>query len=236
MSIKVFQSQPKGYLVFTSSQNWTVPPGVHRIKILMIGGGGGGGGGYSTTYVGGGGGAGAIVFVEAIVVPGLQLAITIGAGGSGGAGGASPANGGNGGETSIDFVTAPAGVTGSPLVGANYGTGGGAATSAANGGLGTTQNFPGGANVPYIVMVGSQGQDQFIVLALYGASGAGGSGQAPNSVPVLEDGFTATSPAIYGFNNGQNNLSYGSGGRGGGVNSNGGPGIQGLVVIWWSDD
>ena len=77
MSIKVIQSQPKGQVIFTSSQDWVVPIGVSEINIVAVGGAGGGGGGYSSTYTGGGGGSGATEYAKAIVNPGDQLRIVV---------------------------------------------------------------------------------------------------------------------------------------------------------------
>ncbi len=72
--------------VFTASQNWSVPAGISRVKVRLVGGGGGGGGGQGS-FGGGGGGAGG--YAEGIfpMTPGDQIAITVGAGGQGSAAG-----------------------------------------------------------------------------------------------------------------------------------------------------
>jgi len=212
MSINVIQSQPRGAVIFTSSQNWTVPLGVYHIKILVVSGGGGGGGGYSTTYTGGPGGSGAVQFTEAIVTPGMQLAITVGAGGGGGTGGASPASGGGGGSSSV-FQSGAA----DSMAYAFPGGGGGAATSSANG-----ANGPGG----------TQGQDAYNVIGGFGINGNSGANVgAQVKAPILPLGsVTATSNIV--------TLLYahaGMGGPGGAVNSNGSPGDAGEVIIWWGD-
>jgi len=202
-----------GSVMFTASQNWQVPSGVHKIKILAIGAGGGGGGG-NASYVGGGGGSGAIIFVETIVHPGDTLSITIGAGGSAGTGGTTPTAGGNGGNTNVINQT-----TGFVLANVAGGGGGGAATSSANG--------SGGAG-------GSIGQPNFAVLATYGANGNAGSGQLGGFAPLFSTNFSSVS-SVSISNGGPPPYVIGAGGNGGGVNANGGPGGQGIVIIWWGD-
>jgi len=215
ISINSINYIPKGSIIFTSSQNWVVPVGVYKIKILAIGAGGGGGGGYSTTYVGGGGGAGAIVFVETIVQPGDTLSITIGAGGSAGTGGATPTAGGNGGNTVILNQT-----TGFVLVNAGGGSGGGAASSSANG--------SGGAG-------GLIGQPNFSVLASQGANGNPGSGQNAGYTPIFSANFSGVSSVTISSGGPPPYVIGAGGGGGGGVNANGGAGGQGIVIIWWGD-
>jgi hypothetical protein len=208
------------FVIFTSSQNWVVPAGVYKIKVLAIGGGGGGGGGYSSTYVGGGGGSGALAYAELAVQPGTKFSIVVGAGGSGGTGGSSPTAGGGGGNSQINY-------NGVYLLCACGGGGGGAATSSANGAGGS-----GGSIYRFNVPVGSP----FMILDDYdtgGNSGLSGSNNSGGGTPALNATFTGTSTGL-----GQGNsagYSYGNGGQGGGVNANGAPGVQGVVIIWWGD-
>jgi len=213
----------RGLVIFTSSQNWTVPAGVHRIKFLAIGGGGGGGGGYSSTYVGGAGGSSQSVYAEVEVQPGTEFMINVGAGGSGGTGGSSPASGGLGGDTYITYPTSSNLFLKSPGGGA-----GGAASSSANGNAGSPQGIEN-------MMSGTEGNTSAVVVAGYAGPGQAGNGQTPGLVQVLLPTFSGTSNNYYGYPNAETNLSYGAGGLGGGVNENGQPGIQGIVVIWWGD-
>jgi len=225
MSIKVFQSQPKGYLMFTSSQNWTVPPGVYRIKVLAIGGGGGGGGGYSSTYVGGGGGSGSIGYAELFVQPGVELSILVGAGGSAGVGGSSPMGGQNGGASQIEVFT------GQLIISGQFGNGGAAALGSANGSAGS-----GGSTAP--VNLGEYGEVPIFALAAYMVAGNAGSGQNGGQTPEFAPGFASASNVSNGELGGTasgNNVAFGQGGNGGPVNGNGTPGIQGAVIIWWGD-
>jgi len=215
MSIKVIQSQPKGWVIFTSSQNWTVPLGVYKIKIIAIGGGGGGGGGYSSTYTGGGGGSGAIAYTEVLVNPGDVLQIQIGAGGTGGTGGASPTAGGGGGNTYVIPLN-----TNASICSPGGGTGGGAASSTANGTNG------GGGSLGGVVPPTIGG---------FGMNGTAGQGTNPALTPVLPIGSAVSTSSIVTIGYGGGPYQAGVGGPGGAVNSNGGNGQAGIVFIWWDD-
>jgi len=225
MSINVIQSQPKGSVIFTSSQNWTVPSGVHWIKVLAIGGGGGGGGGYSSTYVGGGGSSGGVTYGKISVEPGTLLQIIVGAGGSPGAGGSSPTAGGNGGGSGIQYNNLW-------VLGAAWGNGGGAATSSANGAAASGNNPP-------TQMLGINSATPIFMTDAYATAGNPASGQNGVGPNFLAPGFDSTASNLtYGYAGiGTDNglLSYGDSGVGGGVNANGTPGTQGVVVIWWGD-
>jgi hypothetical protein len=210
------------FVIFTSTQNWTVPAGVSKIKVLAIGGGGGGGGGYSATYVGGGGGSGSVGYAEVIVQPGTQLSVFVGAGGSAGKGGSSPTGGGNGGASQLQYQAIVAGLGGN---------GGGAASSTANGSVGG-----GGGTFP--VNVGTYGQVLVYAVSTYMLSGNAGSGQNGGQTPEFAPEFGGASNVSGGFPGGTtstSNVAFGQGGNGGGVNANGTPGIQGAVIIWWGD-
>jgi len=202
-------------VVFTSSQSWTIPPGVYRIKILVYGGGGGGGGGYSSTYTGGGGGAGGATYAEVSVTPGSTVNVTVGAGGSGGTGGSSPTAGGGGGYSAV----AISGVT----VCAAWGGGGGdAATSSANGSNG------GGSGSFNPDMTSEAG---VVILSTYSVGGVSGNGTGVATSSLFAPSLTAGSNiGIFG---GTPSQTVAEGGGGGAVNSNGQAGGPGLVVIWW---
>lgn len=86
----IMSSTPSGNRqVITSTQLFTVPQGVSKIKVELWGGAGGGGGAgtYSYSYnlnVGGAGGSGGYALQEINVVPGQQFTATIGDGGTAG--------------------------------------------------------------------------------------------------------------------------------------------------------
>ena len=222
MSINVIQSQPKGFVIFTSSQNWTVPTGVYKIKIIAIGGGGGGGGG-SASYAGGGGGSGAISYTEAIVNPGITINIQVGAGGSAGVGGSSPSAGGNGGKTQVLDPN------GNAIVAA-LGGGGGQPGSTSAAGAGGNGGESGG--------IGWSPQTNLTLFALSyaGMNGVSGSGTTPGGLaftPVLfPPGFPISSNTLQ---TSYNSPAAGYGGYGGYTNGNGGAGGNGVVIIWWGD-
>jgi hypothetical protein len=115
---------------FTSSDTWTCPRGVTKVRIEGVGGGGGGGGGAGGANgtaldagISGGGGAGARLGTAWIdVTPGDTYTITIGTGGAGGLAGAANTDGADGSDgTSTTFED------GVPTVLASFlGAGGGA--------------------------------------------------------------------------------------------------------------
>jgi hypothetical protein len=90
------------YQLFTSSGTFTVPAGITKCAVYMVGGGGGGGSGRaqpSNFNVGGGaGGTGGIIGADSFytVTPADVLTVTVGAGGAGGAANAITSNGANG--------------------------------------------------------------------------------------------------------------------------------------------
>ncbi|EIB9803736.1 phage tail protein [Salmonella enterica subsp. enterica serovar Durham] len=70
------------YVMFTANGSFTVPAGVQKMSVELIGGGGGGGGGGA--YSGGGGGASKPVTAIVDVTPGAVLSVVVGGGGVGG--------------------------------------------------------------------------------------------------------------------------------------------------------
>jgi len=88
--------------VFTSSGTFTVPTGITKVKVTVVGGGGGGG--ALAAYdgnVGGGGGGGTAMEIISGLTPGGTVSVTVGAGGAGAAGGGGGSNGGSGGTSSF---------------------------------------------------------------------------------------------------------------------------------------
>ena len=219
VSINSISYAPKGSIIFTTSQNWVVPVGVYKIKVITIGGGGGGGGGYSSTYVGGGGGSGAINYTEIFVTPGEVIQIYVGAGGTGGTGGSSPTGGGSGGAT---WINLPNPITGNyeTVAWAGGGGGGGAASSTANGSAGS--GGPPAGYIPYPI---------YVTAALVGNAG---SGQIGGATPIFSPTF-GNSGVVYNSPNYPLYPTFGTGGNGGNVNGNGANGQNGVVIIWWGD-
>lgn len=125
----VINSTGNGYpllakTTITTSQTWTVPPAISKIKVELWGGAGGGGGAgaYSYSYNlnnGGDGGSGGYAQQEMDVVENQQFNVIIGAGGSAGSNAVYyyPAyyydtDGGNGGNTWFGQIKAAGGTGG----------------------------------------------------------------------------------------------------------------------------
>lgn len=197
--------------VKTSGTSWTIPAGVRKWKVTLVGGGGQGGGTATTAgQVGGGGGSGGYVLGYFTFVAG-QTAMTysLGAAGSGAAAGAA---GTTGGDTTVTYngvtYTASGGVGGTA-------NGAGGAGGAASGG---TLNIAGGAGANGGTMAATsnyQGTGGNTPLGL----GAGGQ------MPVTAAGNTGNAGSGYGAG--------GSGGRNGtGTTSRaGGAGTAGVLII-----
>lgn len=158
------------------STTWTVPAGVYRVKVTVVGAGGGGGFTSSGDH-GGGGGAGAVAEKHFTVVPGTVFSFTVGAhgvgksSGSDGAGtaGAQSNCSSDGTATPASFtVTAGAGGAGQGTSGNNFGGGGG---QAVNGDI----NKWGGAGISGATRGGAGGSNAFTGGAA-GATGYGGGG------------------------------------------------------------
>lgn len=84
--------------VFTASGSWSVPAGITKCKVTVVGGGGGG-----DNDGGGGGGGGTAIKIVSGLTPGASITVTIGAGGA--------ANSGNGGTTSFGAYCSASGGT-----------------------------------------------------------------------------------------------------------------------------
>jgi hypothetical protein len=161
-------------VAFASSASWTVPAGVTRARIRLVGGGGGGGGSTAANS-GGGGGAGG--YAEGIVnlAPGQVITVTIG-GGGGGCG--AQATAATGGTTAFgSYLNATGGLGGSS---ANPNSAGGMGGV----GYGGTLNFTGGSGADGHTSTSNfagGGGDSAFGGGGRGGSGGGVSGQAPGS-------------------------------------------------------
>tara|TARA_R110002126_G_scaffold8823_1_gene40823 strand:+ start:3971 stop:4840 length:870 start_codon:yes stop_codon:yes gene_type:complete len=128
-------STPTMYEVrFTASTTWTVPTGVTKVWVTMIGGGGGGAN-YGT-YLGEAGKHGAVTNEMLSVTPAASITVTIGAGGAGGTGG-SGENGTAGNQSAFGSLTAAGGYFGAASMWAASGLGRGKQAEATpiNGGV-----------------------------------------------------------------------------------------------------
>ena len=153
--------------VFTSSGTFTVPAGVTKVKVTVVGGGGGG----SITTAGGGGGA-AIKIISGLT-PGGTVAVTVGLGGAGRAAGSTAAAPAGGTSSFGAFCSASGGE------GGTYGQGYGALGGIGSGGdlniAGCSSDYSDGTSgasifggsVRRIASVATNGRN-------YGGGGAGG--------------------------------------------------------------
>lgn len=190
--------------VFTASGSFTVPAGVYRLHVRLVGGGGAGGGSTGTSF-GSGGGAGGYVEGWVSVAPGQVIPVTVGSAGQGVLG----ANGDGGGTSSFGTFGHATGGSGGVTSSVT------APTNPAAGGFG------GGGfwySAPCFTCGGGSGQDCYPDTAsgIGGSSAFGGGGRSS-----LASGPDADAHA-YGAGGG---ASYGT------VSSRGGHGGQGLVIV-----
>lgn len=129
---KATQFSAKAQVFATAgSFTFTIPTGVVRLKVTVVGGGGGGAGAFGVFCpVAGGAGAGGGAAIKWLAVTGGTLSVTVG---SGGAGGATNFNGSTGGTSSV-----ASGTQSITTISATGGGGGGTnPTTNGSGGLGS---------------------------------------------------------------------------------------------------
>ncbi len=167
----------------------------------------------------------------------------VGGGETGGAGGNSgTATGGNGGTQSAGGTAGGGSATaGSSLTGGNggFGTGGGAGGNGGvlgggNGGAGnaaTAEAGGGGAGAGYY---GGGGGEEADISTVSGAGGGGGSSYIVSSATATS---TASGSGTSAGNNGDSSYgsSAGMGATGGALNTNGANGVDGRVVVSWTE-
>ncbi len=177
---------------FSASGNFTVPNGVTRAKVSVIGAGGGGGTHATQPGAGGGAGGRATAWIGNLV-PGSTIAVAVG---QGGAVSASPSNGGDGGASRFGTIVSATGGQG--------GQGGTVASTPAGG-------APGQGSGGDVATAGSYGTD-----ALPGAS-RGGDGGGPGSGRGSTAAFGGISALGYGGGGGGGGSGQVGGGGGGGL-------------------
>jgi len=199
------------------NQTWTIPSGVRKVEVLVVGGGGGGGG-----VIGGGGGAGGVIHEVSLELPqSPSVSVLVGAGGEGGRNWDSNQQNGKPGSNSVfGTLTAIGGGGGRHHGGATSSTqmnggsgGGGAGQGLIPGGLGTAgQGFGGG-----------DGNDN-------NGGGGGGAGETGENfvgnVRGGNGGEGVNLSASFGVSVGQNGW-FGGGGGGGTRTGNGTFGLGG---------
>lgn len=213
--------------VFTSSGSWTVPAGITKAKVTVIGGGGGGGGtnGEPLRGGGGGGGGGSIRLVTGLT-PGTSVTVTVGAGGTA----ANDTAGGTGGTSSFGaFCSATGGAGGARRISGSTTNGTGVPNCATGAAAGT----------------GSSGDINMSGTVGFSLVTGGGATTCPNSVTTINicAGCGGDSPFGLGFGgawqtgnaNGLSGTGFGGGGGGGqgNVARAGAAGQGGVVIVEW---
>jgi hypothetical protein len=202
--------------ILESGTSWSIPTGVKRWKVTVVGGGGQGGGSAATAgHVGNGGGSGASVVGFYNFVSGLTtMAYNIGAAGSG-AGTNTQGTAGGASNTTYNSIVFNAGGGGGGNTSATIGGGGLAGT-----GTGGTWNF-----------TGDKGFSGGVAAATNPVQGAGGHTRFGLGVGGGHVGTAAGAT-------GEVAEGYGAGGGGGKSGSAataraGGAGVQGIIIVEW---
>lgn len=218
---------------FTANGTFTVPSGVTEAWATCVGAGGGGGGSDGSAGGGGGGGGETKYRIRVTgLVPGNNIAITVGSGGAGGTN-AFPFAGGNGGSSSFGATVAAAGgaggFNGSGGTAGTGGNGGGTVAGGAGGtagnaganGIGHARGCGGGGGGGGTKAGGSAGDSAAGAAGGVGGGGGGGSSQ---------DGAGGTGGTVF---NGTAGSNYGGGGGGtaSAAGATGGTGAGGIVIV-----
>ena len=214
--------------IFTSSGSWTVPAGITKAKVTVIGGGGGGGGVNGDGFVGGGGGGGggSIRLVTGLT-PGNSVTVTVGAGGTA----ANDTAGGAGGTSSFGaFCSATGGAGGGRRLNGASDSGSNVVPSCATGasaGSGSSGDINMSGTIGFsIVNGGSFTTCPNSVTNITIGSGCGGNAPFGLGFGGAWQNGSANGLAGTGFGGG------GSGGRGN-VSRAGAAGQGGCVIVEW---
>lgn len=203
--------------VFTGNGTFTIPSGITKVKVTVVGGGGNGGSGSNTgsgktagyALGGGGGGGGCAINFLTGITPGNTIAVTVG-----GVGATSSVSSGT---QAISTISATGGATGGTTgSGGIYNVGG-----TGGSGSGGSVNFTGGR--------GSQGAYVNSLSGMNGASYISLSGTS------IFGGGATTNVTGANFTNiaGSAGNAYGAGGSGGMGSGGGGSGVAGVVIFEW---
>ena len=208
------------------SSSFTIPEGVHTLKVSACGAGGGGGGGYYNVSGQGGGGGGYVKEAFVAVTPGTSLSVTVGSGGAGDLldypGSSTDGYGGNGTATTIT------------------GTGVSITLNGGNGGSGgyeyPYQGNVQGAGGTVSGVTGNTGQRGGFSQS-YGYGGASINGALLEKFGTNNGYHSSTCyVGLYGDDSGMSGYGTGGGGRPDcGSDGRGGTGAAGYVKLEWGD-
>jgi hypothetical protein len=213
-----------GLQAFTSSGVFTIPTGVTKVKVTVVGGGGGGGGGTtggsSTSGGGGGGGGGGAIKLLTGLTPGNSITVTFS--GTNGAGGAAGTTSGVAGTAGYTVSISGTGITTITADGGAGGNAGGTITTAGEsngigGAGGSVAN--GDINIPGSQITGNPNAQ---------TTAAGRRGGAGGASLMGLGGRGGFGPSTLASTVG----TYGGGGGGGGANA-GSAGGSGIVIFEW---
>lgn len=166
----------KNEFATSSSGTWTVPSGITKVWVRMVGGGGASGNSSSNGCNGGGGSGG---YAEFMLSVSSTLALTIGQGGA-----TTTGLGGTGGSTIVGGVTALGGAGGNNDVTPNTqigGGNGGLVTGATMGTMATSTGISGG-NCTYVTTSGVPSFYGSLGFSVLGSPGAGGGPGGANGL------------------------------------------------------
>jgi len=173
--------------VFTSSGTFTVPAGVTKVKVTVVGGGAGGRSSTSSTSQGGGGAGGAAIKVITGLTPAGTVAVTVGTGGAANTDGVTSSFGA---YCSATGGLSPAFVSGEPGIGGAGGTatGGdinfsGGAGNGGNGVSGVSRGTSGNGGSSIFGGAGLGLRDSASSTAGAGAAGTGAGGAGGSGTP-----------------------------------------------------
>jgi len=214
--------QNQAYFTTGTSATWTVPTGITKAKVTVVGGGGGGGGVTAVAgAAGGGGGAGGIATAFLVnLAPGSTVTYSVGAAGTAGtnAGG----TGGTGGTSSIVI----GGVTIISCAGGTGGVGSTAASQNRAGGSGGAVTLTGYTTANVVAITGSAGFGSIETTAAATSNGGnGGAGFMGAGAGLGISGATGQGGA------GATGTGAGGGGANGASANTGGAGGAGAVIF-----
>lgn len=223
---------------FTSTGSWTVPAGVTRCAVYVVGGGGGGGSGNArvdaANVVGGSGGSGGAFGFDPFytVTPGASITVTVGAGGTGGAAvtatstSTSANNGTAGNDSSFGTLLVGKGTLGSGNAGTTFATNFTAAASLTTSTLVAVRAAgAGGYNSGFSNTYNGQ-NGTISILTQAGSLGANGTNASvgtfvTNGGTSIEAGFAGGGGGGGGHQNGVGNAIASAGLNGGGSGGGG---------------
>lgn len=221
----------------TGRSTWTVPTGVYKVSVVVVGAGGGGGGADQTNACGAGGAGGCvIVHRDLTVIPGSVINVAVG---TGGAGGTNSGNAGTNGTASRFGMLSTGGASGG-----NGSTGNGSAFANSSG---ATVSFPTnpGSTTYTAISSGNQGGwgtsfGTFLGGAPAGTANStelagGGGGQSADGGSAVAATSAGNGGAGVSIDFSGSSVTYGGGGGGGaytgktaGTGGSGGGGAGGV--------